>query len=72
MLNWKLILQTGTSDFNSAWTKQQKQKLFKIALENSQVTYILNDGDVKRFYEKLIVDEVSEVANIIKEKLIDD
>lgn len=54
------------------WTKQQKQKLFKIALENSQVTYILNDGDVKRFYEKLIVDEVSEVANIIKEKLIDD
>ena len=33
------------------WTDEQKTKLVKIALNNNQVTYILKDKDVKKFYE---------------------
>lgn len=32
-------------------TDEQKTKLVKIALNNNQVTYILKDKDVKKFYE---------------------
>lgn len=36
------------------WTFEEKALLFKIALENSQVCYILRDLDVSIFYKKLI------------------
>ena len=34
-----------------SWSNVQKEKLLKIALKNYQVTYILKDEDVRRFYE---------------------
>ena len=35
------------------WSDENKEALFKIACENSQVSCILTDKDVKRFYKKL-------------------
>lgn len=35
------------------WTDQEKNRLIKIAENNSQVSLIINDNDVKAFYEKL-------------------
>ena len=35
------------------WSDENKKALFKIACENSQVSCILTDKDVKRFYKKL-------------------
>ena len=32
------------------WTDKQKTKLIQIALNNTQVWYILNDDDIKKFY----------------------
>ena len=42
------------------WSEAQKSKLFKIALENNQVTYILKDNDVKAFYDMICKDNDSE------------
>ncbi|MBQ8740874.1 MAG: haloacid dehalogenase-like hydrolase [Clostridia bacterium] len=36
------------------WSSEDKEILFKIALKNSQVSCILSDKDVNRFYNKLI------------------
>lgn len=36
------------------WSSEDKEILFKIALKNSQVSCILTDKDVNRFYNKLI------------------
>lgn len=36
------------------WTDREKELLCKIALENSQVYYILGDADVAGFYRKLL------------------
>lgn len=49
------------------WSENQKAKLFKIALENNQVTYILKDGDVKKFYSAICKDDNSEEAKNIKD-----
>ena len=49
------------------WSENQKAKLFKIALENNQVTYILKDGDVKKFYSEICKDDNSEEAQNIKD-----
>lgn len=49
------------------WSENQKAKLFKIALENNQVTYILKDGDVKKFYSEICKDDNSEEAKNIKD-----
>lgn len=35
------------------WTQEQKMKLLKIALENTQVEFILKDGDVKSFFSAI-------------------
>lgn len=48
------------------WSENQKTKLFKIALENNQVTYILNDEDVRKFYSAICKDDNSEEARNIK------
>lgn len=36
------------------WTKDEKEALFEIAVDNSQVFYILTDLDVKSFYKRLL------------------
>jgi hypothetical protein len=36
------------------WKKDECEMLIDIALSNSQVLYILNDEDVKKFYKKII------------------
>lgn len=52
----------------NTWTQGEREKLFKIALQNSQVLYILSDADVKKFYTKLLQNEktLSEAARSIK------
>ena len=54
------------------WTDEQKTKLIKIALENNQVTYILKDKDVKRFYELICKDfgsnEAKKIMRILHSK----
>lgn len=48
------------------WSETQKDKLIKIALQNGQVTYILKDEDIKKFYEIICSGMESEGANKIK------
>ena len=52
-----------------SWSNVQKEKLLKIALKNYQVTYILKDEDVRRFYEPLCESGGSENAVKMREKL---
>lgn len=48
------------------WTMVQKETLLKIAVNNHQVQWILNDDDVKSFYN-LIIKDMSDEKNIVKE-----
>lgn len=48
------------------WSKHQKAKLIKIALGNTQVTYILGDNDVRDFYNMICQGDNSEEANKIR------
>lgn len=54
------------------WTDEQKTKLVKIALNNNQVTYILKDKDVKKFYEAVCKnyndDDARKVIEILNSK----
>lgn len=52
-----------------AWTEQQKEELFNIALNNSQVRGVLLDSDVKSMYCRLLEDSksLSDNARKIKE-----
>lgn len=38
----------------TVWTKDETENLFTIAVNNSQVFYILGDMDVKAFYQRLL------------------
>lgn len=49
------------------WSVKQKNKLYKIALENTQVMYILKDKDVKKFYSMICKDDNNKDAVKIKE-----
>lgn len=53
------------------WTAQEKETLFEIAVENSQVFYILGDRDVKKFYKGLLrgVKKLSPNARAVKEAM---
>lgn len=52
-----------------SWSQSQKIKLIRIALENTQVKYILKDKDVKDFYS-VICDAIDNIeSNKIKEIL---
>lgn len=53
----------------SKWSEKEKDLLYKIALDNSQVYYILKDADIKKFYEKLLanVGNLSKKAKRVKE-----
>lgn len=52
----------------SGWSDEQKEKLFEIALNNSQILYILGDNDVRGFYQGLLKDmkNLSDAAREIK------
>ena len=49
------------------WSLNQRNKLYKIALENTQVMYILKDTDVKEFYSMICDEDDSEDAMKVKE-----
>ena len=53
------------------WSDENKEALFKIACENSQVSCILGDKDVKGFYKKLLdgITAKSEYAESVAGKL---
>lgn len=51
------------------WSKSQKDKMMKIALDNTQVTYILKDPDLKAFYERICEGLDGEEATQIREIL---
>lgn len=48
------------------WSPEQKDRLLHIALANHQVTYVLNDLDVKAFYKEICKDYSSESADRIR------
>lgn len=54
------------------WSDEHKAKLIRIALKNNQVTYILNDKDVERFYKSICKninsDESNKIMEIINDK----
>lgn len=49
------------------WSLNQRNKLYKIALENTQVMYILKDTDVKEFYSMICNEDDSEDAMKVKD-----
>lgn len=51
-----------------SWTDEEKEALFNIAIENSQVRYILRDSDVERFYKSLLNNQNELTANAQKVK----
>ncbi len=51
------------------WTAEEKELLFKIAIENSQVYYVLGDIDVKEFYKSLLNDMKKFTENARKVKV---
>lgn len=54
------------------WTMEEQIRLIKIALDNSQVRYLLGDYDVKKFYENLfdnMENATSEIENLKTELL---
>ncbi len=53
------------------WTLEEKESLFEIAANNSQVFYILSDNDVKRFYGNLLgnTDGLTENAQKVKDAI---
>ena len=48
------------------WNGEEIETLFNIAVENSQVFYILEDEDVKRFYKSLLKSSRSSSENAQK------
>ena len=57
----------------TVWTKDETENLFTIAVNNSQVFYILGDMDVKAFYQKLLngCKVPSENAEKIKARIVE-
>lgn len=53
------------------WTDEQKEQLCTIAIENSQILYILKDDDVSKYYRKLLKNykSDSEAVKVIKDQL---
>lgn len=50
----------------SEWTAEQTEKLIDIALQNTQVRFILGDSDLNSFYSELIEKSQNSNSNIIK------
>lgn len=52
------------------WTLNEREMLFKVALENSQVHYILADNDMRAFFAELLRDaKISDAAIAVKAEL---
>lgn len=53
----------------SVWSSEELDLLFQIAINNSQVRYIISDSDVKLFYSRLLkqAKQVTENINLVKE-----
>lgn len=53
------------------WTADEKEYLFKIAIQNSQVFYVLGDFDVKEFYKSLLsnMKKLTKNAHKVKEAI---
>lgn len=53
------------------WTSDEKEMLFRIAVENSQVFYVLDDLDVTYFYQKLLLNmrKLTENAKKVKAEI---
>ena len=54
----------------AAWTADEREELFKIASENSQVFGVLNDNDIKAFFSMLIDQSKSLSENAKKIKAV--
>ena len=52
----QIINELGKFD---KWTNPQRKKLYNVALNNNQITWILTDADVKSFYETLMLNDTS-------------
>lgn len=48
---------------NKTWNRKQIDKLLTIALENHPVRYIINDKDIKRFYEGILEQSNNKTLN---------
>lgn len=55
----------------STWSPEELELLFRIAVTNSQVKYIINDSDVKLFYSRILrgTKRLTENAKAVKEML---
>ena len=55
----------------NTWSSEELELLFRIAVTNSQVKYIINDSDVKLFYSRILrgTKRLTENAKAVKEML---
>lgn len=55
----------------STWSLEEEELLFRIAMTNSQVKYIINDSDVKLFYSRILrnAKRLTENAKTVKEMM---
>ena len=55
----------------STWSSEGLELLFRTAVTNSQVKYIINDSDVKLFYSRILrgTKRLTENAKVVKEML---
>ena len=55
----------------STWSPEEEELLFRIAVTNSQVKYIINDSDVKLFYSRILrnAKRLTENAKTVKEMM---
>ena len=60
----------GLNSFKN-WTSDEKELLFKIAVENIQVLYVLGNSDVKLFYQSLLrgIRRLTENAKRVKSEI---
>ena len=54
------------------WSSIQIKKLLKIGIENNQVTYILKDNDVKRFFSTICEGNNCDEARRIRDLIADE
>jgi len=55
----------------TTWSPEELELLFRIAVTNSQVMYIINDADVRLFYSRILkrAKRLTENAKMVKEML---
>jgi hypothetical protein len=53
------------------WTEEEIARLMEIALENSQVHFILKDSDVKAFYQMLLgkMEQLTMCADVVAREI---